>query len=217
MPDRKFSKEDIIAAAFSVTRKRGWEKCTARTIAREMGSSTMPIYSGVSCMQKLEDEIARRAGDMLLEYQAKERSGYRFLDMGIGYVLFAQNERNLFRMLYCRDSGRDTSADRIGRQRGYVFDTILERLAEEDILPGFSRKEKEDILYKMWVFSHGLAVLSNNAVIGEMTEVDITRILQETGNTIIAGARSNKKRHPDREGASAATERSERQQKNKKT
>jgi AcrR family transcriptional regulator len=217
MPDRKFSREDIINAAFAVTRKQGWEKCTARTIARELGSSTMPIYSGVSCMQKLEDEIARRAGELLLEYQAEERSGYRFLDMGIGYVLFAQNEKNLFRMLYSRESGRDVSSDRIGRHRGYVFDAIRALLAEEDILSGFSRKEKEDILYKMWIFSHGLAVLSNNAVIGEMTEEEITRILQETGNNVIAGAGSKKMQQLNREGAPAARQRPKRRQKNEQT
>jgi AcrR family transcriptional regulator len=200
MPEIKFNREDIITAAFAVTRKHGWEKCTARMIARELGSSTMPIYSGLSCMQKLEDEIAKRAGDLLLQYQMKERSGDLFLDMGIGYVLFAQNEKNLFRMLYFKESGNNTSSGRIGKHRGHVFDAILSRLADDNILPGFSMKEKEDILYKMWIFSHGLAVLSNNGVIEAMTEEEITRLLKETGNIMIAGEKSKKLKNPDRNG-----------------
>jgi AcrR family transcriptional regulator len=200
MPDTKFTREDIITAAFAITQKHGWEKCTARMIARELGSSTMPIYSGLSCMQKLEDEIAKRAGDRLLQYQMKERSGYRFLDMGIGYVLFAQNEKNLFRMLYFKESSNNISSGGIGKHRGHVFDAILERLADDAILPGFSMKEKEDILYKMWIFSHGLAVLSNNAVIDAMTEEEITRLLKETGNIVIAGEKSKKIQNVDRNG-----------------
>jgi len=200
MPEIKFSREDIIAAAFAVTRKHGWEKCTARMIARELGSSTMPIYSGLSCMQKLEDEIAKRAGDLLLQYQAKERSGYLFLDMGIGYVLFAQDEKNLFRMLYFKEPGENASPSRIGRHRGHVFDAILSRLADEAILPGFSMKEKEAILFKMWIFSHGLAVLSNNGVIDAMTEEEITGLLKETGNIMIAGEKSKKLKNPGRNG-----------------
>jgi len=196
MPEVRFTREDIVDAAFAVTRKHGWEKCTARMIARELGSSTMPIYSGLSCMQKLKDAIARQAGDMLIQYQTKERSGWRFLDMGIGYVLFAQNEKNLFRMLYFKESREDKSPGRIGVHRGYVLETIRGRLHDEAVLPGFSRTEKEDILYKMWIFSHGLAVLSNNGVIGEMTEEEVTKILMETGNTVIAGKKAEKKGTP---------------------
>jgi AcrR family transcriptional regulator len=196
MPEVRFTKEDIVDAAFTVTRKHGWEKCTARMIARELGSSTMPIYSGLSCMQKLKDAIARRASDLLIQYQTKERSGWRFLDMGIGYVLFAQNEKNLFRMLYFTESGEDMSPGRIGEHRGYVFDAIMERLHDEAVLPGFAIEDKKDILYKMWIFSHGLAVLGNNGVIGEMTEEEVTRLLMETGNTVIAGKKAEKTRFP---------------------
>jgi hypothetical protein len=192
MPEVRFTKEDIVDAAFSVTRKHGWEKCTARMIARELGSSTMPIYSGLNCMQKLKEAIARRASDLLIRYQTKERSRWLFLDMGIGYVLFAQNEKNLFRMLYFKESGEDESRDATGGHHGYVLEAVMERLHDETVLPGFTLEEKKDILYKMWIFSHGLAVLSNNGVIGEMTEEEVTKLLMETGKTVIAGKKAEK-------------------------
>ncbi len=192
MPEVRFTKEDIVDAAFSVTRKHGWERCTARMIARELGSSTMPIYSGLSCMQKLKDAIARRASDLLIRYQTKERSRWRFLDMGIGYVLFAQIEKNLFRMLYSKESGEDEPGDETGGRHGYVVEAVMERLRDESVLPGFTLEEKKDILYKMWIFSHGLAVLSNNGVIAEMTEEEVTKLLMETGKTVIAGKKAEK-------------------------
>ena len=105
MPIRKFSADDIVEAAFRVIRKYGLEKFSARSIASELGSSTMPLYSGHRSMKDLEEAITKGATDLLLEYQTKERTGRGFLDMGVGYVMFAMEEKNLFRMMLFREPG----------------------------------------------------------------------------------------------------------------
>lgn len=190
MPDKKYKTEDIIEAAFKVTRTQGRDKCTARAIAQELGSSTMPIYSGLRSMKNLEDEIAKRASDILISYQTKKRSGFGFLDMGVGYVIFAQEEKNLFRMMYSMESGEKDDREMAKKYRGYVFDILMDRLEHEEIMEGLSTEQRKEVLYKMWIFSHGLAMLINNAVIDPMTEGDITYFLMETGALIIIGEKS---------------------------
>lgn len=190
MPGKKFSSEDIVNAAFQVIRAIGWDKCTARSIAQELGSSTMPIYSGLKSMKNLEDTIARKASDLLLSYQTRKWSGLGFLDMGVGYVMFAQDEKNLFRMMYSRGPGEEDDLERARKYRGYVFDALMERLEHEEIMEGLSREQRREVLSKMWVFSHGLAVLINNSVIEPMTEEEITTALMDTGWLIIVGERS---------------------------
>jgi len=187
MPDRKFSTKDIINAAFAVIRRLGWEKCSARTIAQELGSSTMPIYSGLKSMKNLDDEIAKLASDVLIGYQTKKWTGYGFLDMGVGYVMFAQEEKNLFRMMYYREPGSKDSIERQKGSRAYVFDVLMARLEHEEIMTGLATEMRKDVLNKMWVFSHGLAVLINNHVIDPMTVDEITDFLMDTGSLIIAG------------------------------
>lgn len=187
MPGKKFSTEDIIKAAFKVTRTQGWSKCTARAIAKELGSSTMPLYSALKSMKNLEDEIAQRASEALITYQTKKRSGFGFLDMGVGYVMFAQQEKNLFKMMYFREPDIQDDGERTKKYRGYVFDVLMERLEHEEIMEGLSTEQRKEVLYKMWVFSHGLAVLINNSVIDPMTEGDVTYFLMETGALIITG------------------------------
>ena len=190
MPEIKYNTPDIIEAAFSVVRKQGWKKCSARAIAQEMGSSTMPIYSGLKSMKNLEDEIAKRASDVLISYQTKKWSGLGFLDMGVGYVMFAQEEKNLFRMMYFREPGEINDPEKQKKYRSYVFDALMEKLEQEKIMEGLSTEQLKEVLYKMWVFSHGLAMLINNAVIEPMTEQEITHFLMDTGGLIIAGEKA---------------------------
>jgi hypothetical protein len=190
MPEKRFSTDNIIEAAFMVTRTQGWERCTARSIAQELGSSTMPIYSGLKSMKHLEDAIVKRASDILIVYQTKIRSGAGFLDMGVGYVMFAQEEKNLFRMMYFREPGGTKDLERAKMSRGYVFDVLMDRLSHEEIMAGLRTTQRKEVLYKMWIFSHGLAVLINNSVIEPMTENEISHFLMDTGILVITGERS---------------------------
>jgi len=194
MPEKKFNTSDIIDAAFSIIRRCGWEKCSARSIAQELGSSTMPIYSGLKSMKNLEDEIARKASDLLIGYQTRKWSGFGFLDMGVGYVMFAQEEKNLFRMMYYREQPDQDDGQRQKKYRGYVFDRLMEKLEHEEIMEELSLEQRKEVLNKMWVFSHGLATLINNRVIEPMTKEEITGFLMDTGSLIITGERERARR-----------------------
>ena len=96
----KFTAEDIIDAAFLIVRSEGAEKCSARAIAHELNSSTMPIYSCLSSMKELKEAVLKKALDLLISYETKVRTGDVLLDMGIGYIMFAKTEKHLFRMLF---------------------------------------------------------------------------------------------------------------------
>ncbi len=95
-----FTKETIIEATFQLTRELGWGAVSSRTIARRLGSSTMPIYSTTRSMSELEREVRRRTEAMLLDYQRKPATDDIALNKAIGYVVFAREEKNLFRFLY---------------------------------------------------------------------------------------------------------------------
>jgi hypothetical protein len=109
-------------------------------------------------MKNIEDSIAKKASDILLGYQTRKWSGFGFLDMGVGYVMFAQEEKNLFRMMYFREPGTEDDEQRARKYRGYIFDTLMERLEHEEIMSGLSLEQRREVLSRMWVFSHGLAV-----------------------------------------------------------
>jgi len=66
-PKSKYTLHDIVDAAFSVARREGMEKLTARTIAAELNASTMPIYSCGKSMAEMELEVGKKAWETLQE------------------------------------------------------------------------------------------------------------------------------------------------------
>jgi len=184
----KYNARDVIDAAFQIVRTQGVEKCSARAIASEMKSSTMPIYSCIKSMKELEEAIVKKGIDLLIEYQMQERTGISVLDMGIGYILFAKNEKHLFRMLFSTEKAQK-DMDLSRRMREYAISVSMEKLDSFSPLDDLSHEQKMDILYKMWTFNHGLAVMLNNAIIEDLSEDQIIRTLMDTGLYITVGVR----------------------------
>lgn len=95
-----FTQKMIVEAAFALTREEGWGGVTARSIARKLGSSTMPIYSSLKSMREIEAAVRVRAESLMREFQGRVYTNEQPLDIALGYVSFARDERNLFRFLY---------------------------------------------------------------------------------------------------------------------
>jgi AcrR family transcriptional regulator len=196
MPGKtRYSEDDILEAAFSVVRQQGWEQCTARSIAKELGSSTMPIYSSLKSMDDLKKRIVGKALDLMLQYQGRNKTHNDFLDMGLGYVLFAKEEQNLFKFMFQESIQKKTAEEShpsartlLGPFQSYAFESLLGRISDSETLKAFSKKERESILRKAWIFSHGLAVLMNNGVLPDLDSDGIIQLLKETGKCLIEGA-----------------------------
>jgi len=184
----KFTAEDIIDAAFLIVRSEGAEKCSARAIAHELNSSTMPIYSCLSSMKELKEAVLKKALALLISYETKVRTGDVLLDMGIGYIMFAKTEKHLFRMLFLSGS-RGGSGDMRKRFNDYVVNALLQKLSGFEPLNDFSQEQKRNLLNRMWVFTHGLAVLLNNSIIKDLSERQIAEMIMDTGIFVILGER----------------------------
>jgi AcrR family transcriptional regulator len=174
-----FTKEAVVEAAFTLTREQGWAAVTARSIAKKLGSSTMPIYSSMKSMEEIEAEVRTRAEALMLEFQGRSYGGMASLDMAIGYVTFARDDRNLFRFLFV-----DRPAHIVAGQRGSGRTTTAEQfmsgarpVALADQVP--TAMEDPRIL-KSWIFTHGLASLVSGGVL-DLPDEKIRGLLLESG------------------------------------
>ena len=167
-----FTREMIIEAAFSLTRKEGWGGVTARTIAQRLGSSTMPLYSSLKSMEEIEKEVRKKAEELMHDYQRRPFAEERLLSSAVGYVVFARDEPNLFRFLYVdrpvtqppQGEGADVAA--VG---GVV-----------DLADQARTALRDPAVLKSWAFTHGLASLISSKVIDLPTE-RIAALLAESG------------------------------------
>lgn len=98
-PKPRFSRESITEAAFNVVRREGWPGLSARSIAKELNASTGPIYSHLKSMRNLEEAVMKKGVDLCLHYVKTTITGDRWVDQGIGYALFARDEKHLFRSI----------------------------------------------------------------------------------------------------------------------
>lgn len=172
-PKTRYNIADIVDAAFRVARREGMEKLTARTVAAELDASTMPIYSCGKTMAEIEAEVVKRAWEVLRVYQDEPRSSDTYLDMGLGYVLFARNERHLYK---CIHSDKYSEVNIVQAEAN--FQRSLERLTDYPLLAGVPEEIKENILIQGWIYSHGFADLMLNSLAsstrGLETEQQIT-------------------------------------------
>ena len=96
----QFSREEIIDAAFKLVREQGWAGFSVQAVGKAINSSTMPIYSQFANVRELEDAVCLKAMELLKERMLVERTGDRWIDQGISYIRFAQEEKFLFRALW---------------------------------------------------------------------------------------------------------------------
>ncbi|MDP2853298.1 MAG: TetR/AcrR family transcriptional regulator [Smithellaceae bacterium] len=152
--DTKISRADIIDAAFEIVRKGGWEQLSARSIAKKLKSSTMPIYSQFKTMEMLEDEVVKKAVALQAEYSSAPLTNVSALNNGIGYVLFAWEEPHLFAAI--------NDEKHVSMQIPYgalLFEAQVEELTRNQKLAGLSRDQLRYFHFLTWMFVRGIATL----------------------------------------------------------
>ena len=166
---KRFSIDDIIGAAFEIVRVEGMANLTARAVGRALNASTMPVYSHVKAMREIEEAVVRRAWETLAVYQATSRSGDIYVDIGLGYVLFAKNEPHLFACIHS-DAYRD-----INTALGDInFENHLNRLLEADypMFRGLPAESVRVIMFYGWLFTHGFASLLTSGIGNEVRKLE---------------------------------------------
>lgn len=177
-PKTVFNREDVINAAFELVKKNGFREFTARKIAEELNSSTAPVYSCFKNMDELRSEVLLRGEKLAFEYTMKPYTRSVFLNMGTGFVLFAQENKELFRVLILESPETKGILDQFMKAlyRELVRDEVLSRLPEAD---------RKELLRRMGIFSHGLASLICVGIHKDITKKEAISIMYNMGKDVI--------------------------------
>jgi AcrR family transcriptional regulator len=152
----QFSREEIIEAAFQLVRAEGWAGFSVQAVGRAINSSTMPIYSQFANVRELEDAVCLKAMELLKERMLVERTGDRWIDQGISYVRFAEEEKFLFRTLW---DGRNVElSQKMGRE---LNEFIAATLVDYPLFAGLDDLELKMIRLTRMMFAQKLAYWQN--------------------------------------------------------
>lgn len=153
-PKCKFTRQEVIQAALDMTRESGIDAVTARALGEKLGSSSRPIFSLFQSMQEVHQEVLQAANALYQEYLKRDMEAGEYpvyKASGIGYIRFAKEERELFRLLFMRDR----SDEQIGENREEIRDLI------QLIIKNTGLSEQDAYLFhlEMWVYVHGIAAM----------------------------------------------------------
>ena len=111
-PKPKFTREEIVAAAFAVVSKQGADALTAREVAKELGCSTRPIFTVFKDMDELKEEVRQLAASRIQEVSEEALLGqHSFPQAERRAIEVALNDPEVYKLVFMRGSGPKSSFD----------------------------------------------------------------------------------------------------------
>lgn len=186
-PKVKFTKEQIIDAAFEIAKAEGIDNITMRKIAEKMGCSVAPIYLNFKDVNELIEALIERIIGVSQQLLIEESTGDPFDDIARASLRFAKEYSVLFRDLVMKNNSY---------MKGYdeqILPVLIQEMKKDPELEGFTVDELQTILLKMKVFQLGLSVMVANGLLPKDYEKqDLMDILSSTADDIILSARLRK-------------------------
>ena len=157
-PKPKYTKEEIVNAAFELTREKGIDMVAAREVGKRLNTSPSPIFTVWNGMEELKEEVRKLAKKKYQEYmEGIFDYAPSFKEFGLRWVSFAAEEPNLYQLLFL--SRRETHNPYVRFKQDFAG--ILTPLVQEIVDTfGLSKADAEDLLNQMIIFANGVAAFA---------------------------------------------------------
>ncbi len=153
----RITKEMILNAAFDIIRNEGIEKLSNREIAKKMNCSIRPIYYQFKNSEELYKALYNKINsyfyDFIMKNIVDDIPNYK--QIGINYIKFAQEETNLFKVLFMSPSRNLPNTFVETDKTGFAGVVAAIKLSTH-----LSDKAIKSFHTKMWIFVHGIATLT---------------------------------------------------------
>lgn len=175
-PKPKYTKDEIVSAAFDLARQEGVGALTARGVGKCLGVSSSPIFTVFEDMDELHAAVEARARALFEGYMAEaEAFTPAFKKRGMQWVKFAQDEPVLFRLLFMHSEGVVPDFGTSESFIPYGKDTDVAIIMHDYHA---DREQAEHLFRQMWVYTYGLCSLCA-AKVCRFTDDEISALLGE--------------------------------------
>ena len=183
LPKPKYSKEEIVNAAFELTREKGIDAVVAREVGKRLNTSASPIFTVWNSMEELKEEVWKLAKQKYQKYM-EDIFDYTpsFKEFGMRWVDFAAEEPNLYRLLFLSRTDTHNPYVRFKQDFEGIITPLVEEIGNTFSL---SREVAEDLLIQMIIFANGVAAFiiidpdsySREAVSSSLSKVCIGMVI----------------------------------------
>lgn len=148
--------ENILTAAFEMTREEGFQNVTARKLAAKAGCSTQPIFRVYKNMEELGADLFENAAayfeQFCLAFPQFQKTP--FVNLGMAYIEFAIEEKHLFELLFMSKDRHGKSMYELLNGRGGAVVREINKAKEDGC------KDPSGMFMKMWMVIHGAACMT---------------------------------------------------------
>ncbi|MDW7739006.1 MAG: TetR family transcriptional regulator [Bacillota bacterium] len=186
-PKTRFSREEIINAAFEIAIKEGFNKITARSVAERLNSSVAPIYVNFKTIDDLNAAVVEKVLTIPEKLIAEQNGASLFEKVGKASIVFARKYPVLFRELVMKPNPYMPAYET-------VQEAMVEALGEDEDMRDLSLEERRKLFLKMQIFQTGLSVMiANGNMPSWLDQKSAEDLLMETGEELLNIIKINRK------------------------
>ncbi len=151
----EIKKENVIKTAVKMINANGWEAVNARSLAKELGISTKPLYRMYKSMDEIKEDTYKeiyRQYDAFINSRIDNKKA--LLTLAIAYVEFAQKYKNLFKSLFLSNNLKWQSLDNVLDEK-WNQSTIVNLVNKQHL----SFEDAKQLFMNYWLYVNGLATL----------------------------------------------------------
>ncbi|HJD15425.1 MAG TPA: TetR/AcrR family transcriptional regulator [Candidatus Enterococcus stercoripullorum] len=181
MRRKVYTKDQILKAAHEVVLESGFEKFTARNVAKKMGISTQPIYLEFKNMEDLKRTLLQKIEtDLTRKFMSQPITGDLIVDAPVHYVEFALKKPKLFKALFVDPKG--------GGPIMYEYSVeFYKELSKQSRRFGKLPKEDFELLHlEAWIVVNGLITMLLAGII-TLTREELVELVQQLFDDISEG------------------------------
>lgn len=172
-PKTRYTRAQVEDAAFSIVREKGLEGLNARAVAKCLGCSTQPLYRELKGMDEIRQAVFRRATRFFEDFiqEGSARAALPYLGSGLAYLRFANEETQLFQLLFMR---RRSLEEQTGGVRDATFEYAAAQISAQ---LHYSLERAREFHYHSYIYVHGLASMIATGFL-DYDEAALTQLLR---------------------------------------
>lgn len=177
-PKQKFEKEQIVEVALELVKNEGFASVTARRIAKELNSSTAPVYTYFVNIDEIKREILKKIKEIMNKYVEVEYTDDLFLNVGVGILAFVRDYKRVYYETFLGHSKYLLTLNELN-------DKHFAQMKKSKHITILGDELLKEMLKKMSTYTHGLAAMICSDLIQDTSTEYFIKNLADMGGDVI--------------------------------